>query len=73
MRHIVSIEIGPTQTGAGQHQRIELVREVDGLSLLVAVEAEFESGLRGAEQVVHDAEPRREILPDGHRDRVESP
>jgi hypothetical protein len=69
--HIVRVEIGPAQDRTGEDQWIELIGEVDRLSLFVSVHAGFERRLRIAEQVVDNTETRREIVPDRHRDLVE--
>ena len=54
-----------------ERQRVVLGRELRRPRLVVAVEAGLERRLGVAEQVVDDAEARREVLPRRHRDGVE--
>ena len=72
LRHIILVQIGPAQIRARQNQRVELIREVDGLRQLVTVDAGLDGRLRVAEQIVDNTEPGREIRPHRHRDRVEA-
>ena len=65
------LSVGPRQVERGQRQRVVLGGELRRPRLVVAVEAGLERRLRVAEQVVDDADARREVLPRRHRDRVE--
>ena len=73
LRDVVSVEIGPGYDRLLQDQRVELVREVDRLGLLVPVHAGLEGGFRVAEQVIDHAEPWSDVLPHRHRNPVEAP
>ena len=71
LRDVVAVDVGPAQRIAIEREWVVLGRELRRPRLVVAVEAGLERRLRVAEQVVDDADARREVLPCRHRNRIE--
>ncbi len=71
LRVAVAVEVGPGHRLGGQEERVLRLREADRARLHVLAEARLEGGLLVAEQVVHDADARRDALPGRHVDRAE--